>query len=292
MTYSIGFGRYGPAEGVLVGTSTGGLPYDTGSPPPIFYGDLVITSLQTSSVVVQDPAGHQTAEVTLSWSTPSAGFDERLLNQVGSYYVSFATGTGSYTPEAVVFAPETVLAGLPVGLPIVVRVRAKTNAGAYGPYHSAALITAYDTAPPPTPSPPGLYGTVRGVQATWDGTFEGGAARPTDLLYIQVEYSATVGFDSVIKGGTLAAAGTSVASLAFGNSPFRAYARLRAVDRAGNVSAPSAVVYVDSARIAALDLDDHAVDSRVLAPSAVQTANVADFALTVVKLKSLQHALY
>ena len=296
MTYSIGFGRYGPAEGVLTGFygggGAGGDP--DGDPTPIFYGDLVIDSVTVAENihVLDSVTGSSTALVKIVWTHPSVGFDEQLLNMVGEYLVSYRGGSTSFTPEASTREAEMTLTGLQVGLPIVIRVRAKTNAGALGPFHNIALITEYDRDAPPTPTTPSLYGTVRGVQAEWDGGFQDNAPRPPDFYYVRAEYSATVDFADVILGGQLTQAGTTAATLAFGTGKFRAYARFVAVDRSGNQSDPSPVVYIDSAQIVNADLTDDIIDSRLLGTFAVQQENVADFALTVRKLVSLRHQLY
>lgn len=189
--------------------------------------------------------------------------------------------------------------------PIGVRVAAVDRAGNQGPWSTVVgLVTAADDTPPPVPSKPAVNAYLRTVDITWDGKGASGEdmrlAAP-DLDGVEVHLSTgmsfipdrPVGVDGKVDLSlsqtyqqTLYTAGTwNVVDLAIGITYF---ARLVAVDKAGNASGPSATS--DGAlpeQLVNIEIGPNAIARQQIIDGEIVNAKIANLAVNDAKIADL-----
>lgn len=286
----IGFGPLKGPDRFGVGTELQpGEILDDGTPArqPPTPTTLALGALSLSTTTERDVHGRITASVRAEWAPPPQGEHPTDPHGVGSYEISYTTlvGTG-WTPNQATEVRDVTIRGLPVAADVIVRVRAKTNAGTLGPWEQASIRTRADTVPPPVPSAPGIEGTLRGAAFTWDGLFAGGVLPPSDYQYVEAQFSLDPAFPpsaSRIAGEKLFAAG-STAVYQLGTPPFVVHARLRSMDNSGNLSDWSAVTSGSGIQVIPADIGQGAVTTAALAEAAVTAQKILDSAVSTFKL--------
>lgn len=289
----IGFGAFKGPDLSYVGAAG---PVDADTVVTSDGGTLNIEGLAVDSQeVYSSPFAVGLVRINLSWYEPSAGSAMGTAGGVQSYLLSFASG-GDYGPERLVYSTFTTMEGLAQGQTISVRVRARTASGAYGPYSTLSILTNTYHPPPPKPTAPTLTGLVSGVTGYWDGLWEldpitsTRPPTPADFGFVQLEVSLNASFDVVFRSNTTRTAANLIA-LGLSEGSFNIYGRLVAYSLAGIASPASAVAVIPSALINSGALAQDSVGAWALGPGAVETINVADFALTVMKMKTPTHYL-
>lgn len=137
-------------------------------------------------------------------------------------------------------APQLPHAALDGGA-LLVKDRAGTPLARLGMQHDGRAAVVYARGdPPPAPSPPVVAARQLALVVYWDGTFAGGAARPTDLARVDVHSSETAVYtpDGTTLIGSLVAEGA--VSFAGDNDP--KHIRLVAVTTSDVASEPTAAV--------------------------------------------------
>jgi len=188
---------------------------------------------------------------------------------------------------------------------ISVRVAAVDRAGNWGPWSAiVGLVTAADDTPPPTPSRPTVNAYLRTVDITWDGKGSAGEdmrlAAP-DLDGVEVHLSTGILFipDRPVVGGkvdlslsqtyvaTLYTAGTwNVTDLTIGITYF---ARLVAVDRAGNASPPSVTsLGALPEQLVNIEIGPNAIARAQIIDGEIVNAKIANLAVNDAKISDLQ----
>lgn len=213
-----------------------------------------VTGLTFGPTTVRRSAtGRDVAEVTVLWDPAFVDTSEDAdpdAAGVRGWQVSFAVGTSAYGGDTFTITNSLTLHNLPVGVVVTVRVRALSTEGVPGNYTAASVTTAVDTTPPPVPSAPTVTAVLKGVQITWDGTFSGGAAAPSDLDRVLVYLGTSAGALTVV--GDLPRGG---GTLTVSTPDFQPrYAALAARDLSGNVSATTATVSATPAQALSSDL--------------------------------------
>lgn len=268
-------------EGITGGATNGG---GTGARPaevaranpqaPRVPQDVVLTSL-----AYQDAEGRTFAFVTLTWDAVSQNADLTPADDVNGYDAQYRLSPGAPWSPAYTGADTTVtLSGLPVGVAIYGRVRARNSSGRSSSYSDAvSVITEADATPPPAPSTPVVTSYLGQVLARWDGLTSTGTDMPPDLSYIEVHVGNVAGFDTTpaTRYDALDAPGVAVITGGFYGTPV--HVRLVAYDRVGNASLSSASASAEPQRVSGLDV----------AALAIETANLGDFAVTSAKIADL-----
>ena len=177
------------------------------------------------------------AAFTLGWTAATdnvgvAGY--RLDVSLNSGFTSFVAGYGNKDIGNVV---RTNIAGLSAGTAYYARLRAYDAAGNVSPNSASLPVTTIDTSSPTVPA--GLAASNVGGSA-----FTLGWTASTDNVGVvgyRLDVSLNSGFTSFVSGYNSKDVGAVTSSLISGLSDGVAYyARLRAYDAAGNVSANSA----------------------------------------------------
>lgn len=257
-----------------------------------------VTNLQlTSTSVLDNYQGSYVSIVRATWDPIVADTSETAdsdVSPVTDYLCSYAYANEGWSREGGTGGVNAFTThAVPTGAEVTVRVRARRESGAVGPYTTATIVTSRDETPPPRPSAPTVIGTVRGVSVGWNGLFvqpdgTGSAPRPADFAYVIAEVSTTSDFAVIVKGGVLSEAGQTAVTRLTDGTPFTAYARLVAVDHSGNRSALSAVTTGGSiAGLVDKDLADAAVTAQKILDGAVSTLKLADNAVVGAKLADL-----
>lgn len=234
-------------EGIVGGSKLGGgsgaqpsevAPTDKRQPAQV-------EGLNWSSEVYDGPEGSTRAVVTLGWQPVDAATDGTAMT-VGRYEVQGRLNSalgGDWSPLGTATGAAINLTTLRPGETWVVRVRAVSVTNIVGPWSDMVEgAVARDEEAPLAPSQPVVTSRLGAVRVEWDGFFEGQALPPHDFRYVEVALGASSAPEDLV--GTLLGAGAlPVTGLAMGGT---FYARLRGVDRSGNVGpwSPAASVTV------------------------------------------------
>ncbi|WP_371500315.1 hypothetical protein OG871_27605 [Kitasatospora sp. NBC_00374] len=211
-----------------------------------------------------DAEGQQQAALAVSWPKVTENADGTAYDDAGNYYVSYllpGLPIGGRVPE---WSPEQAVNGtvahydqLPADQRVRARVRTVDASGnSSGWQESEEIILATDTTPPPVPSKPILARLIGGIRATWDGLGAQSEAMPADFAALEVHASTAAGFTptaATVMDRLTGAAAAPITGLAYGTTY---YLKFRAVDRAGNASAPSAEVSAIPDTVIGSDLAD------------------------------------
>jgi hypothetical protein len=216
------------------------------------------------------------------------------LNQVGGIPSSdvFSESNLSYyeaTPPDGTRATSYVFSGVGAGVDIRIQVQAFDNNGNYSDWSVPYVFTTVnDTTPPPVPSVPTVSTWFGSVRITWNGLGAVGEVMPDDFDHVEVHLSTVFNFipDAFTFQARLYAAGTwTVSDLSYGVGMF---ARLVAVDRAGNASAPSGNSdMVTPEQLVSQDLIDSIITADKIADFAVGSAKILDAAIVTAKIADL-----
>lgn len=264
----------GGAYGVpITGTpDTSGAGSGGGDTSPDTMPPAAPTGLAASSVAVFDQ-GFLLAVATLTWTAPTTNQDGSTLNDLSGYEVQYrANSTGNWQAGGRTDqdTPQLVLPRLTVAGNYQWRVRAFdiwSNASAW----ATATFTATNDAVAPTqqPSAPAVATFLfAGLLVTWDGKAQGGTAIDNDIRHVEVHVSTVNNFapsagtlkDRIDIGG----GSTVIGELTPGTTY---YVKFRSVDWAGNIGPVS--------------------NQTTGVPDAVQTGDIADGAITSVKVTSV-----
>lgn len=133
-------------------------------------------------------------------------------------------------------------------------------------------LTAVTGPVPPTPNAPVVTAQLAALAVTWDGTFAGGAAAPSDWLRCEVHISATAGFtpDQTTLRATVETPAGGTVLIALGYSAW--YVKLRSVTTSGAVSTPTADVSGTPNQAGAGDITATAIDGKTITGALIQTA--------------------
>ncbi|GAA2746178.1 hypothetical protein [Kitasatospora cinereorecta] len=211
-----------------------------------------------------DSEGQQQAALAVSWPKVTDNADGTVYDDAGNYYVSYLLPGLPIGGQASQWSPEQAVNGtvahydqLPAGQRVQARVRTVDASGnSSGWQLSEEIILATDTTPPPVPSKPVLARLIGGIRATWDGRGAQGEAMPADFAALEVHASTAAGFTptaATVVDRLTGAAAAPVTGLNYGTTY---YLKFRAVDRAGNASAPSAEVSAIPDMVIGSDLAD------------------------------------
>lgn len=276
----------------------------TSQPPPTEPDGIAPaapTALVVSSLAYNDGANEPTrAVVTVGYTPPTLNTDGSPLTDLGGFrarlrYIGLIQtgigepgevipndGNGSWTRSEDVAAGVTSIAmsGVDAEAAIEMQVQAfdTEDPPNDGPWSIGSLHTTQgDATAPPAPSAPVVSDWFGTLAITWDGLDYAGAdmrvAAP-DLKHVEVHVSQTSAFtpsaatlSAVITGATT----WNVTDLLIGATWF---ARLVAVDRADNASAPSVQGSAVPRGITYPDMGPDAIDSAQIRDLAVLTAHV------------------
>lgn len=227
-------------QGNQVGTVTGASDPDA---------PLAITGLAVTSSVERDTTGRDRARVDVSWDPAGTvpATDEAMdvaAATVRDYGYSHSVKDAThYTGDTTTDVPAAAIHGLPIGTQVYVRVRARSQAGVWGPYSFATLKTAVDGTASGAPSTPTTESVLSGVRVKWDGLLADGSQPPNDAdrvrVYINTDPTAVQSEASFIgEMGVSERAYTYPVRNRYGVS---FYAALRIIDRSGNLSPFSGV---------------------------------------------------
>lgn len=136
------------------------------------------------------------------------------------------------------------------------------------------LTTDTDTVAPGAPSTPVVFEYLGTARITWDGKDLDGLSMPPDFSHVEVHFSTVSNFtpsDSTYRDSLYGASATVITDLLYEVGYF---ARLVAVDIAGNRSDPSAQGLVTTRKLLGDDIFAGAVGSVQLAYAAVKEANI------------------
>lgn len=195
-----------------------------------------------------DAEGQQQAALAVSWPKVTENADGTVYDDAGVYYVSYLLPglpiggrVAEWSPEQAVHGTVAHYDQLPAGQRVRARVRTVDASGnSSGWQESEEIILATDTTPPPAPSKPVLARLIGGIRASWDGLGAQGEQMPADFAALEVHISTAAGFTptaATVVDRLTGAAAAPITGLAYGTTYYLKY---RAVDRAGNTSAPSA----------------------------------------------------
>lgn len=229
--------------------------YTYADPSQAGRSDLNITGLTGNVAYYLDGSGNQRAEVTFSWTAPATPDPDNLAaDPVVDYMMSITRSTDATTGLFYSTNGQTTVKinNLPIGVNITGRVFAISKNGVHGNTVSTTVVITKDTTPPPQPSTPVLVSKPNGVQGTYDGKDNLGAAMPSDFSHCIVQTST----DNVTFTSTdiVQASGTF---FILANSNYdRIYVRLLSVDKDGNVNSgvPSTVANALPTRLTGGDL--------------------------------------
>jgi hypothetical protein len=250
--------------------------------------DYINTAEQAVSdpVVTDDVAGYRVryAYVGLNQVGGIPSSDPFLDQDTLAYYMA--------TDETGTTATSYSWGGVGAGVEVRLQVQAFDRSGNSSVWSSPLVITtAVDNLPPAAPSVPltsAWFGTVR---IAWDGLTVDGldmrAAAP-DFAYVEVHLSQALDFtpDATTLQARIAAAGVwTVTDLSYGVGYF---ARLVAVDTAGNASLPSATGGpVIPSQLVNIDIGPDAITRVQIVDGEIVTAKIADLAVNDAKIASM-----
>ena len=219
-----------------------------------------VGNLTAATSTVLDGEGQQAAQAVLTWTAPGANTDDSPIVDGSRFEIQFhRVDETSWQVTAVSWDTLALtIAGLPVGVPHEVRVRAIDTWGNQSVWvNLAGVVSDIDMVPPSTPDPVVMaVGSPLNVLVTHKlGTGGVDFTLEDDLSALEVHVGTTVGFvvSTSTKAGEIQAnAGTMAAgTVAVGAFPVPAtvgdvdrWVRVVAVDRVGNASGPSASVAV------------------------------------------------
>lgn len=252
------------------GGSYGALPTSPDSSIP--NAPTLISGGVTSGTFV-DSQGNYVAAVTATWTAPTTNVGGSSLNDLAGYELNWRyVGDTNWSPALPSDSNVFSFSPLAPGRQIEVRVRAVDNSTNRSGWSSTVTHTvAVDTTAPIKPSTPIVTAAYAAVAVKWDGVGDVSGtptAMPIDLDRVEIWQSASSGFTIGAGGsslaGTLRQAGTYFVQGAFG-TPI--YIKLRAIDKAGNISASSSQGNATPSKIQTGDIDPNAVVSDGLPPT-------------------------
>lgn len=201
-------------------------------------------------------------------------------SDLAEYVVRYATSTGTGDWNYITVPDTTTSARISVnpGTAYYVGVAAKdisTNISAFTNASTYPITSTADTSAPSQPSAPTVAANTLQIQVVHDGLKQGGGSMESDVAYYEVYASTTTGFttyNSTTMLGTIQAGPAIIGTFdipanAGSGSNQTWYVKVRAVDRAGNVSAAS---------------NQNSGNVNLIA-----SANIADLAVTNAKINDL-----
>ena len=152
---------------------------------------------------------------------------------------------------------------------------------------SIFLLTDQDSVPPPAPSVPNVTEFLGTLKVPWDGLDAAGLPMPPDFAAVEVHLSTVSNFepDETTYRETLFGPSHTVITDLLYNVGY--FARLVAVDLAGNRSAPSGQGAGYTRQLLEEDIFAGAVGEAQLAYAAVTTAKIKDLAVNDAKIANL-----
>lgn len=214
----------------------------------------------------------QNAYIDVSWTSS-------ISTDVGSYVVRYSLDNSTWQYMTVDGDRTGArINGLIPGTSYYVSVRAKDTSGnvaiAWSNAGTYPVTTTNDTTAPSQPSAPtAAVGTDR-IQVTIDGLKSGGGSMESDVVHYQVHASTSSGFSltnstqlGIIQNGPAVVGTFHIPASAGSGTTETWYVRVRAVDRAGNVSTASTEVAANV--------------------NLIQTANIGDAQITNAKINDL-----
>jgi hypothetical protein len=230
-----------------------------------------------TSATFVDASGAYVAAVTATWTPPTTNVGGSTLTDLDGYELFWRyVGDVNFSPALP--ATDNTFSWSPVapGRQIEVKVRTVDNSTNRSGFSTTITHTvAVDTSAPPQPSAPVVAAAYASVAVKWDGlgTVSGTpVAMPNDLDRVEIWQSSTSGFTIGAGGsslaGTLNKAGTYFVQGAFGT---QIYIKMRAIDKAGNISASSTQGNAAPSKIQTGQIDPNAVVSDGLPPASSPT---------------------
>lgn len=255
-------------DGIVNNSSTPAapLPYNDGSDKTVPKGPDAVGL----DAAVYTLLGDTEVAVSITWPDVALNTDGSAYSDHGYYVVEIAYGQhtpGNWTGGWQVHDVSLHIDRMTPGYAFKARVRAvdfNGNAGAWT--ESATINLPVDSTPPPIPSDPTTTVRMSTIAVHWDGKDLNGADMPADFDLAQIHRSTSgPGFtpDASTLFATLNAAGAGI--FTEGEYGTTYYFRLVAVDRDGNVSAPSGAAEASPEKATTIDLGTGSVSFDALA---------------------------
>jgi hypothetical protein len=232
--------------------SSPGSPVPGASPTPLAPTNVSATTEGTFSAL-----GDPKADITVSWSAVSQSVEGTDIAGISRYYVFIKTPgqldaaarrtgivDGAYT--------TTTIRGVDANTNYEIWVQALATGNRLSDVSShIQVLSGVPALKLAAPTAPTLTTKMGTITAAWDGKLSTGVPGPT-LRYVYAEYATTLNGTYTTIGNNISSASTIVLTGLTVGSPY--YVRFRALDKAGNISTPSAATQITVTGVNANDL--------------------------------------